>query len=659
MKLGKILALGCAVAMAPFAMNARDVDVSLDVQDRGPEIDPFIYGQFIEHLGRCIQGGIWAEMLEDRKFYFPITADYDPYKDLLDTEFPVIGASPWEIVGDKDGVSMVTEDSFVGDQTPLIQAGSGIVQHDLGIKKGMSYEGYVWVKAAEGQSKLSISVQEGEDADMRLITAVPVVGDDYMKYGFRFLAKEDAEKVSVEFKVSEGPLFIGTLSMMPGDNVRGMRADTLELLKELDAPVYRWPGGNFTSGYDWRDGIGDRDKRPPRKNPAWTGVEMNDFGTDEFIDFCREIDTEPMIAANTGFGDAYTAAQWVEYCNKGAETIGGSWRVENGNLEPYDVVYWCVGNEMWGAWQLGFMQLAQYVQKHNWVAKEMWAVDDRLQLVGVGDIKQINTEYDPDSAKAGLVWTRGMLEACADNMTMISEHFYRGRLPWTDDEDGPVVEHVKLLKLAIREIAELHRELQAESFRSDGELVPISLDEWNYWHRESEYGELGCVYELRDALGVAEGLHEFYRNTDMIRMANYAQTVNVIGCIKTTRTDAEFATTGVVLKLYRAEFGSIPLKLEDDFGDLDVVAALTECGGYLTLAIVNPLEEASTIQLDLKNAELENGAQQWVITGPSADSFNVPGKPRVVDTTLTEDVDIADGFAVPALSAVLYKVKLK
>jgi len=141
-------------------------------------------------------------------------------------------------------------------------------------------------------------------------------------------------------------------------------------------------------------------------------------------------------------------------------------------------------------------------------------------------------------------------------------------------------------------------------------------------------------------------------------MANYAQTVNVIGCIKTTRTEAEFATTGIVLKLYRAEFGSIPLKLEDDFGGLDVVAALTECGGYLTLAIVNPLEEATTVKVDLKNAELKNGAKQWVITGPSTESFNVPGKPREVDATLTEDVDIAEGFAVPALSAVLYKVEL-
>jgi alpha-N-arabinofuranosidase len=117
---------------------------------------------------------------------------------------------------------------------------------------------------------------------------------------------------------------IGTVSLMPADNVRGMRRDTLALLKKLNAPGYRWPGGNFVSGYDWRDGIGPRDRRPPRRNPAWTGVEHSDFCIDEFLDFCCEVQAEPMIAANTGFGDACTAAQEVEYCNAGPDTIGGS-----------------------------------------------------------------------------------------------------------------------------------------------------------------------------------------------------------------------------------------------------------------------------------------------------------------------------------------------
>jgi alpha-N-arabinofuranosidase len=195
------------------------------------------------------------------------------------------------------------------------------------------------------------------------------------------------------------------------------------LLKELNAPLYRWPGGNFTSGYDWHDGIGDRDRRPPRKNPAWTGVEHNDFGTDEFIAFCREINTEPMIAVNTGFGDAHCAAEWVDYCNSGLNTTGGRYRIENGHKDPFSVKYWCVGNEMFGDWQLGFMQLKQYTIKHNIVANAMWKADPGLVLVGVGDAYRINNEFDPDSKTRNRTWSQGMLEDSADYMNMISEHF--------------------------------------------------------------------------------------------------------------------------------------------------------------------------------------------------------------------------------------------
>ena len=130
----------------------------------------------------------------------------------------------------------------------------------------------------------------------------------YAKRSFKFTAGADTTKGKLEIKVADGACFVGTVSLMPADNIEGMRADTLAVLKELNAPLYRWPGGNFVSGYDWRDGIGDRDKRPPRTNPAWTGVEHNDFGIHEFVHFCRLINAEPLVTVNTGFGDAYSAA---------------------------------------------------------------------------------------------------------------------------------------------------------------------------------------------------------------------------------------------------------------------------------------------------------------------------------------------------------------
>ena len=651
--------IAAALFAMPLAMfAATNIEVKIDAAKTGAPINPHIYGQFIEHLGRCIYGGIWAEMLEDRKFYFPITGDYSPYRDLLDSGFPVVGASPWEIIGETGAVSMVKEGAFVGAHSPRVNAGAGLRQRDLGVKAGMRYDGYVWAKPLAGDAEIEITLAWGSgDAD-RASQRLSFSGDDFSRQPFTLTPAIGTEKgAMLEIRVIRGNVLLGPPSIMPSDNIKGMRRDTLALLKQLNGTVYRWPGGNFVSGYDWRDGIGDRDRRPPRKNPAWTGVEHNDFGTDEFIAFCREIGTEPMIAANTGFGDAYSAAQWVEYCNRGDETIGGGWRIKNGNAQPYSVKYWCVGNEMFGPWQLGFMQMQHYTLKHNLVADAMWMVDPSLALVAVGDLMTINKEHDPEQVKSGKTCSHIMLEQCADHMTMLSEHFYVGRVPWTKDGRTDVLSHVAMARKAIRDKADGHRKLQASIPSLNGRVVPIAMDEWNYWHRESAYGELGCIYELQDGLGIAAGLHEFYRQSDLIQMAHYAQTVNVIGAIKTSRTAAEMETTGLVLQLYRAKFGVKPLVASWDAGPLDVAAALTEDGKTLTLGVVNPTSEEVGVNVSATGLAIAGPAVRWSIAGSSPEAHNTPGKPRVVDIQRGDAA--AGSLKVPALSATLFELPLK
>jgi alpha-N-arabinofuranosidase len=452
-------------------------------------------------------------------------------------------------------------------------------------------------------------------------------------------------------------LLIGTVSLMPGDNIRGMRADTLALLKQLNASMYRWPGGNFVSGYDWRDGIGPRDKRPPRKNPAWTGVEHNDMGLDEFIDFCREVRAEPVIAVNTGFGDAYSAAQEVEYCNGLVKTQGGAWRARNGHKKPYQVKYWCVGNEMFGPWQLGFMQLGHYVQKHNRFARAMWEVDSTIKLIGVGNLGGRNPEHDPDQ-KVG--WSEGMLQHCAASMNYISEHFYRGRVPWEPNQpEMDVLEHVSLLRHAIHERAEGHRKLQDRLGLVAERKIPIAMDEWNYWHRDYVYGELGCVYDLQDALGVAAGLHEYFCNTDIIRMAHYAQTVNVIGCIKTTKTRAFFATTALPLMLYRQHFGTIPLKVTGDHEaqNLDIASALTEGGKAITIGAMNPNSSSITLNLDIQGLDIKTAGRQWMVAGDDPRQFNDAQNDRI--KIQEQGVDIKEGWTLPAYSFGIVRLAIK
>ena len=662
------LSLLAALALLPLTMlRAAPLEVRVDAAKTGAPINPFIYGQFIEHLGRCIYGGIWAEMLEDRKFYFPVTAKYAPYRgienpdfpgQILGGDFPVVGASPWQIIGDASAVTMVKEGAFVGQHSPRVNAGAGLRQRDLGLRAGLRYDGYVWAKPLSGKAEIEVTLVWGEGPADRVSTRLAFSGADYSKQAFSLTPAAGTEKGALlELRVSGGDVLLGPPSLMPSDNFKGMRRDTLALLKQLNGTVYRWPGGNFVSGYDWRDGIGDRDRRPPRKNPAWTGVEHNDFGTDEFMVFCREVGTEPMIAANTGFGDAYSAAQWVEYCNRGADTVAGGWRAKNGNPEPYHVKYWCVGNEMFGPWQLGFMQMQHYTLKHNEVAEYMWKVDPSLQLVAVGDLTTINKDHDPAQVRSGKTCSHIMLEDCAEHMNYLSEHFYVGRVPWNKNGRTDVLTHVGLVRDAIRAKADGHRKLQASLPNLKGKLMPVAMDEWNYWHREYAYGELGCVYELQDGLGIAAGLHEFFRQSDLIQMAHYAQTVNVIGAIKTSKTAAEMETTGLVLQLYREKFGSIPLVVSHEAGPLDVSAALTKDGRKLTVSVVNPTTEEVSVNLSATGLNLAGPAVRWSIAGSSPEAHNSPGKPRAVDIRRSDAT--AGSLKVPALSATLFELSLK
>ncbi len=338
---------------------------------------------------------------------------------------------------------------------------------------------------------------------------------------------------------------------------------------------------------------------------------------------------------NTGAGMAGDAGAEVAYCNGAADTPLGRWRAENGHKEPFGVKWWAVGNEMYGKWQIGHMPLEEYVKKHNLVAGAMRRADPRVQLIGVGHVG---------------AWSEAMLAQCADNMHYISEHFYNRSI------EG-IVPHINQIPANVKRIAAAHRGYRKSIAALEGKDIRIALDEWNYWYSPYVYGDLGCRYFLRDALGIAAGLHEYFRNSDIIFMANYAQTVNVIGCIKTTKTEAAFATTGLVLKLYRNHFGVLPAEVSGAPAPLDVMAAWSEDGRRLAIGVVNPT--GAPVVFTPKIAGTWTGGTQWTITGPNDMAYNEPGAaPRVTleerrlprnETTLT----------APPLSNTLFKLRVK
>ena len=597
-------------------------EVTIDASKTGEPISPYIYGQFIEHLGRCIYGGIWSEMLEDRKFFFPIDGEkpgwdkHEGKKNSYEGEgvpYEIIVASPWQPFGPKGAVSLDKKNPYVGEHTPVIALDvtdswasidaetRGIYHPRLGFVKGKGYTGYIVLKAAPGVKKVDVAIVCGEGKDAQSVVTLATLQDSFQKYPLAFTAGAGTTDGRLEIRCyGSGSLWIGTVSLMPADNVEGFRKDTLALLRELNSPIYRWPGGNFVSGYNWRDGVGERDKRPPRKNPAWTGIEHNDVGIHEYMRFCELVNTEPFVSLNTGLGDAASAAAEVQYITGAADTPEGARRAANGRADSWKPGWWAVGNEMYGNWQLGHMPLEEYVKKHNAVVNAIRQVLPDAKCVGVG---------------AAGPWSKAMLTQCADHMDLLSEHLY-----WQKKENVP--EHVAVPVDQIQKLADIHRGYRAELPALSEKNIRVALDEWNYWYGPNLYGEIGVRYFMRDALGIAAAMHTMFRNSDIFFMANYAQTVNVIGAIKTTQTDAFLETTGQVLKLYRKEFGQIPMTVQNGIKGLDVAAAWTEDRKAITLGMVNANDRDVTFSPKLNGAQLPKIARGWTIQNSDSEAYN-------------------------------------
>ena len=621
MKKSALWALACmtfvSTAAPGLAAAGNEIRIAVDPAAAGPEIHPYLYGQFIEHLGRCIYGGIWAEMLKDRKFLLP-------EKD-----------SPWKTVGSGPEFDRKADPAgeFAGVPCTALWLRSadgkphGIRQEGLGVLAGKAYSGSIWLAAVGESATVTVGLSLGP-GDRTSITLEPE-SPAYQKFDFSFVAPGTTDDAALEILVSRpGYVWIGAVSLMPTDNVRGMRPDTLALIKELAPPITRWPGGNFVSGYRWKDGIGPRDRRPPRYEKAWNDIEPNDFGLDEFMDFCREVGTEPYICVNAGLGPAEEAAEEVEYANGPATSPWGSKRAANGRSEPYGVRVWGIGNEMFGDWQLGNVAVEQYRLRHDAFAAIMKGKDPSIRIIGVG---------------APGAWNNGMV-ASASRMDWLSEHYYqeRGfRVPFTkadlDAYGRSFPGYTAVMAADLAKLVDAFRDWQKKAGTA-GAAVKLAIDEWGIvreWNSAPDGPGIGAYehyYPLGDALAVARGLHEILRSADVCTMANWAQTVNVIGLIKTSRTAASMDPAGLVLQLYRRWFGDVLVPVKSAAGaPVDIVASKSKDGNALAIALVNPsVTETHRIRLDLPGSRRYAAVRVFRIQGPGIGAINIPGNPPAV-----------------------------
>ena len=308
-------------------------------------------------------------------------------------------------------------------------------------------------------------------------------------------------------------------------------------------PLLRWPGGNFVSGYHWIDGVGPRDERPRKSELAWLAEESNRFGTDEFIEYCRVLDTDPYICINMGTGTIDEAQAWVEYCNGTGNTHWANLRRKNGHEEPFNVRYWGLGNELYGGWQLGASTADDYVKKGREFAKVMKLTDPSIELISCGQ----NGWSD---------WDRVVIEGLAAIVDYHSIHIYTGSGDYYRNVFQP-----HQAERAIRICAAMIE--QARYNQRISRPIGIAYDEWNVWYRTRSAADRQAgieeQYDLSDALAIATYLNIFIRQCKDVPIANLAQMVNAIAPIFTNPDGLFLQTIYHPLRLYAEHAQAIAL----------------------------------------------------------------------------------------------------
>ena len=433
----------------------------------------------------------------------------------------------------------------------------------------------------------------------------------------------------------------------------GFRTDVVREVKGLGVPIIRYPGGNFVSGYNWLDGVGPRQQRPTVLERAWNSIETNQFGTNEFVDWCRAVGSEPLLGMNFGTGTAEMAVAYVEYCNVERGTKWSDLRRSHGYATPHNVRYWCLGNEMDGPWQIGQMLARDYGRKARDAARQMRVVDQDLQLIACGSSGTAMPQY--------LIWDREVLEECYDQVDGISLHAYYGNTPALTRNSTERFLAMNLdMDRQIHEVAAVCDYVQG--LRRSSKRLWLSFDEWNVWYRarsgDAVNGRrqfapklLEEVYNLEDALLVGGFINTLLRNADRVRLACLAQLVNVIAPLVTNDSGvlrqstfypfawAQRYARGRVLDL-RVESDTYPVSgagLQPDFARneqvpfVDIAATLDSQNGQACVLMLNrDLDGEREVALEWRDVTPTRVLACETLTGTDLKAFNTFEQPRRV-----------------------------
>jgi len=692
--------LAVGVSQQVLASAPTKLKVTIDARQSEQPVSPYEYGMFIEHIGALIYRSLWSEMLDDRKFYFPIKAEEpSAAAPAQGGPFRNMQLRKWYPIGPAASVVMDKEHPFVGEQSPRIELDGasprGVRQSGFALVKGKRYTGHIWIRATTG-AKVKVGLVWGEGTTDRQNVALIAPSAVYKELPFTFVAGAATDTGALEITgTGAGNFHIGAVSMMPADNLDGFRPEVISRLKQLHSGFWRLPGGNFISDFNWYHSVGPRDTRPPDFDYAWNAMQTNDVGMDEFMTLCKLIGVEPYITVNAGFGDAHSAAEEVEYINGAATTAMGAMRARNGHSAPYHVKFWDIGNEPYGPWQLGRTDLKYYLMKHNEFARAMRAVDPSITLLASGSMPEeailegVAADWHIPFDQAGICsdadWTCGFLKHDWGNFDGVTEHWYtRAGVRWDRQraeqgikigrlEAGYVPDEETVLEWVRRPSDRVH--LKGEEWREYEKRYP-EMKTKNIFMSNDEYAYTGGQTDLKLALAYAMVFNEMLRETDFLRMSAFTMGTSVLDM---NQTAATLNTNGLLFKLYGEQFGagSIPIALTGNapqpaptqhiVGDLprtsagsptyplDMVAALSADHKFLTLAVVNATDSEQTFDLNVEGVQVSGKGTVWRMTGTSLEAANKVGQAPQVEVKESETSDVPAGLSVAPISVAIYR----
>jgi alpha-N-arabinofuranosidase len=620
--------------------NEITARLRVDLKPCGSVIPKTIFGNFLEHLGFAIQGGVWAQELSNPVFsretnlvpthiaelllaggrlleLFQREGDqqglplnWTPGTDV--TGFGVAALDdavssgipfPWAplsapgcvcaSVGRIGGAVRLMGTPWKGGTFPpevsLDDGPSGIRQGIFPpVRRCLAYTGDIWTRiatldpGAQGRIEVGFRRRLGRHGSLagEILASeeIPVRGCEWEKLPFSLLFPQGSilpgEPVDfyLRWLPSQGQnldLLVDQALLFPADALEGFDPEVVSLAKTWPVPLLRWPGGNFVSQYHWRDGVGPLDLRPTRPNAAWYGLEYNFIGTREFIHFCRLIGAEPQITVNTGTGTAEEAAAWVEFCNGDVSTPMGRLRAEQGDLEPYNVQLWEVGNEMYGCWQVGYFGSEENAHRYVEFARAMRAVDPKIELIATGnsfDFAEPGPGYD--YTQADQRWHQKLIDLAGKELDIVSLH----SLPVNDRFLERVTHEQAYYSLLAQPVIWERDFLPNLLRRFDQELpehkpVRLAITEWGIlgMRKDRPY-----VDTFGEAIYAALFLNLMIRNAERIPIAN-ATALCHGGCIRKIAgkiyTDPQYLVTQQYAKL----IGARPLAcvLESPSRDID------------------------------------------------------------------------------------------